>query len=794
MTARLWSSVVPLSLCTWLAACGSDRVLPDVGARPDAGFFTPADVGPRPDARDAGPVTQPDADPMNPDADPMGNPDADPMGNPDADPMGNPDAVVAPDVVAPDAQLDAGSLDAVTDATPAPDAVTFPDAAAPDAQADAGFAPDAVTFPDAAPDAGFAPDAVTFPDAAAPDAATPDGGTVTQGGGVLISEFVARSATLEWIEIHNTTAQAVNLANYTVSTLSRAGVGAQPIRATNDLAGTFGTAVNIPAGGMLVGVANPAVGNIPAAARFVIGGPGALGADWLADGGDVITLRSPGGAGDVVDYRQAATNPAVAIGATQYPLVNEASTHLDPTLVGAGGELGNDNGAVWCADTFRGPTPNAANRACNAHVISEFTYDYGSPTGGADDGYEFVEVAGPAGGSLSGVFIGFIEGTGATAGGANGTSIALSGTRMPLDGLYVVADRSPGLMTSFVANVDQAEEIGSGSNSSMENGPDALQLYRQNVGGTFTLLDAVAYGVVTATNDTTRQLAMVEGTPTADPTATVYPANFARSDDESDTNDNATDFAYLPTPTPGARNGSSAFTVTSITPADALVGTTATITLAGTNFTDQMTVVFAQTPSPTLTNQTVTTSNQLSVRVVYPAAGPRTAERVNVTLNGRAEFGRTFTVTAGFTWTTAANESNAVGECDFCNLQFPLTFTVAPGATSPIVYGRIFEAGRTNTTVGGPAPNILAELGYGAAGTDPRARNWTWTRATFNVESGNDDEYRATLVAPAAGTYAYTYRYSLDGGLTWSYADADGAGSNAGLTFSAAQIGLMTVQ
>jgi hypothetical protein len=60
------------------------------------------------------------------------------------------------------------------------------------------------------------------------------------------------------------------------------------------------------------------------------------------------------------------------------------------------------------------------------------------------------------------------------------------------------------------------------------------------------------------------------------------------------------------------------------------------------------------------------------------------------------------------------------------------------------------------------------------------------------VQVGNDDEYQRQIIAPAAGTYAYGYRFSLDG-LQWTYCDLDGAGSNSGLDFSSAQLGSMTV-
>ena len=132
-------------------------------------------------------------------------------------------------------------------------------------------------------------------------------------------------------------------------------------------------------------------------------------------------------------------------------------------------------------------------------------------------------------------------------------------------------------------------------------------------------------------------------------------------------------------------------------------------------------------------------------------------------------------------------------ECDFCILQFPSNITAVSGSTTQNIYGRIFEAGVTEAE--GASASITAQLGYGPAGSDPRTSvGWTYFNATFNVQVGNDDEYQATMIAPqAVGTYRYTFRFSLDGGANWSYADLDGAGSNPGLAFDPNNLGAMGV-
>jgi hypothetical protein len=90
---------------------------------------------------------------------------------------------------------------------------------------------------------------------------------------------------------------------------------------------------------------------------------------------------------------------------------------------------------------------------------------------------------------------------------------------------------------------------------------------------------------------------------------------------------------------------------------------------------------------------------------------------------------------------------------------------------------------------------VFAQLGYGPTGTSPTTSNaWLWYTAAFNAGFMNpsDDEYQQQLAAPAPGVYPYAYRFSFDG-LQWTYCDTDGAGSNAGLDFSPAGLGTMTV-
>ena len=141
----------------------------------------------------------------------------------------------------------------------------------------------------------------------------------------------------------------------------------------------------------------------------------------------------------------------------------------------------------------------------------------------------------------------------------------------------------------------------------------------------------------------------------------------------------------------------------------------------------------------------------------------------------------------------ALNETDLPAEADYCNIQFPPSFTVATGEPTPVIYGRLFEAGATETA--GAPSGWIAQVGYGPSGSDPRTdAGWGFTPAVYNLQVGNDDEFQASLVAPGPGTYSYAYRFSQDGGGRWTYCDTDGAGANGGLTFESFNLGTMTVQ
>jgi len=129
------------------------------------------------------------------------------------------------------------------------------------------------------------------------------------------------------------------------------------------------------------------------------------------------------------------------------------------------------------------------------------------------------------------------------------------------------------------------------------------------------------------------------------------------------------------------------------------------------------------------------------------------------------------------------------GYVQWCRLQWPPATTSIVNSASVDIYGQCYEPNLTPPSTN-PAPGLIAQVGYGPAGSDaPGNGSWVWTAATFNSQTNNvnNDEYVATLSVGTTGTYSYAYRFSRNG-FEWSYGDYD---NNAGWTNTAA--GALTV-
>jgi hypothetical protein len=180
---------------------------------------------------------------------------------------------------------------------------------------------------------------------------------------------------------------------------------------------------------------------------------------------------------------------------------------------------------------------------------------------------------------------------------------------------------------------------------------------------------------------------------------------------------------------------------------------------------------------------------------------------------GGAAMGTDYSMTTGFVTTSppspiVQNESGSAEEVDYCDMQFPTSFTGSAGS-SETFYGQIYEVlgGTQITGTGSQSASITAQFGYAPANADGSALSnpeyesaWVWADAQYNYQhyidthDGND-EYMYTLTLPASGLYSYTYRFSVDGGASWTYADVGGAGSNSDLNpFDFNQLATLEVQ
>ena len=121
---------------------------------------------------------------------------------------------------------------------------------------------------------------------------------------------------------------------------------------------------------------------------------------------------------------------------------------------------------------------------------------------------------------------------------------------------------------------------------------------------------------------------------------------------------------------------------------------------------------------------------------------------------------------------------------EWCNLQFPPTIMVAAGVPTT-AYARLYIAGVTDASVFiDEHPQIEAEFGYGADGSNPDD-TWTWVTGVPNkgwdgsmAKGGfgneNNDEYQADISFADPGVFDYAARFSGDNGETWEYCDLDG--------------------
>ncbi len=614
---------------------------------------------------------------------------------------------------------------------------------------------------------------------------------------IMISEFRSIGpATSEFVEIANLDPSPVYITSYT---LTNAASQVAVIHAASDPTGTLGTPVTIPASGYAYGVPNPVdPATIPPTASFVYGDPGT--SFTLNDTGDSITIADPmGGVDDVVDFTNFQADPTMPIMLGQFPGLAGKSTQLEPTQFGPSA---NDSGDNWCITFRAAATPGQPNQSCFVLVVNEILYDFAHPVlGGADDTEVFVELAGPGGANLSGVHVLGKDGDGIANQAPNTTITA--GTRMPVDGIFVIADGNAAL-TTLVPNADLV--ISNGDPTNGDTNGDGIEVLAQSG----VLLDSMAYGPATA---------VFEGAPVQDIDPDRVAISLARDANSTDTDNNAADFHFDPTPTPGLPNDALAPAIIGpVVPSEGLSTTTTTTTWLVHDFADfrnlngvavadnDINATFAGhvtadttlfTDGCTITNITNNGRGDATMTCVAPS-NTGTVVRGDLVLTNPATFGGgSVTLTNGWTYTGIRNETNVAAEADFCDLMMPATMATMSNTATPQVFAQVLEANVANTAAAGADPNVLGSVGYGPLGSNPAtASTWFWTPTTWNAQVGSNDQYAGAFTAPtvvAATQFAYTTRFSFDGGLTWTLCDLNGAGSSGAFTFQATQLGVLTV-
>ncbi|MDX9721077.1 MAG: IPT/TIG domain-containing protein [Myxococcota bacterium] len=200
------------------------------------------------------------------------------------------------------------------------------------------------------------------------------------------------------------------------------------------------------------------------------------------------------------------------------------------------------------------------------------------------------------------------------------------------------------------------------------------------------------------------------------------------------------------------------------------------VVISGRNFAEGATVAFG---AASATSVEFVSSSQL--KATTPAASAAGAVDVSVTNPG----GEKATKSGAFTY-----REPVVDAVDWCSVHFPSVVSMEPGSTTPLIFGRAWEGGCTEG--GSRCAQLSAELGYGAAGSDPSVNpdSFQWVSATYNEAHVDDDndEYMATLTVANAGSYGYAYRMKLGTG-PWTYCDL--ADSPDG--FQASSLGQLTV-
>lgn len=122
--------------------------------------------------------------------------------------------------------------------------------------------------------------------------------------------------------------------------------------------------------------------------------------------------------------------------------------------------------------------------------------------------------------------------------------------------------------------------------------------------------------------------------------------------------------------------------------------------------------------------------------------------------------------------------SSCTDAVDTANIQSPTSSpqTITVGDTFNVT-AQTFEPGVTEAA--GAGTGVEGWIGYNTTNNDPSVgAGWTWVAATFNTQSGNNDEFIAEIGSGLAiGTYYYASRFRLNS-CNFTYGGTGGVWSN----------------
>ena len=213
--------------------------------------------------------------------------------------------------------------------------------------------------------------------------------------------------------------------------------------------------------------------------------------------------------------------------------------------------------------------------------------------------------------------------------------------------------------------------------------------------------------------------------------------------------------------------------VTSVSPANGVDNGGESVVLSGSGFIGADTVTIGGNPCDPFE---IVDDN--TIQCVTP---PGNAGDADVVVG---KGGQTALLEDGYRFT-----GEAVTLVDWCDLQWPPDVSVPAGEPTPLIYGQV-HAQQDVTAPPGEPEGIIAELGFGPMGSDPRNEpGWSWVGAVWHQQYFANDEYKQTLTVPFAGTWAYGWRFSDDGGTAFMYCDLDPGTADG---FQVQKLGILT--